>query len=50
MKTLILLAVIAFVLSSALVYPRSNDYAEESGTGLQLKEIGNDFTVEDTGR
>ena len=50
MKTLILLAVVAFVLSTALVYRRSNDFVEESDTGLQLKEIGNYFTVEDIGR
>ena len=50
MKTLILLAVVAFVLSTALVHLRSNDYIEESDTGLQLKEIGNDFTVEHIGR
>ena len=50
MKTLILLAVVAFVLSTALhVYPRSNDYYVED-TGLQLKKIGNDLTVEDIGR
>ena len=50
MKTLIVLAVVAFVLATALhVYPRSNDYYVEE-TGLQLKKIGNDFTVEDTGR
>ena len=50
MKALTLLAVVAFVLSTALVHPKSNDYAEESDTALQLKKIGNDFTVEDTGR
>ena len=50
MKTLILLAVVAFVLSTARVHQRKNDYIEESDTGLQLKEIGNDFTVEDFGR
>ena len=50
MKTLILLAVVAFVLSTALVHLRSNDYIEESDTGLQMKEIGNDFTVEHIGR
>ncbi|XP_044175920.1 histone H3.v1-like [Acropora millepora] len=49
MKTLILLAVVAFVLSTAHVHLRSNDYIEESDTGLQLKEIGNDFTVEHFG-
>ena len=50
MKTLILLAVVAFVLSTALhVYARSNDYYVED-TGLQLKKIGNDLTVEDIGR
>ncbi|XP_044175922.1 YTH domain-containing protein 1-like [Acropora millepora] len=49
MKTLILLAVVAFVLSTALVHLRSNDYIEESDTGLQLKEIGNDFTLEHIG-
>jgi len=50
MKTLILLAVVAFVLSTALhVYPRSNDYYVED-TGLQLKKIGNDLTAEDIGR
>ena len=50
MQTLILLAVVAFVLSTALhVYPRSNDYYVED-TGLQLKKIGNDLTVEDIGR
>ncbi|XP_074618110.1 uncharacterized protein LOC141877137 [Acropora palmata] len=49
MKTLVLLAVVAFVLSTALVHRRSNDYIEESDTGLQLKETGNDFTVEHIG-
>ena len=33
MKTLILLAVVAFALSTALVRLRSNDYIEESDTG-----------------
>ena len=50
MKTLILLVVVTFVLSTALVHPRNHDNVEASESRLQLKEIGNDFTVEDIGR
>jgi len=48
MKTLILLALVGFVLAVGLALPLSKDKVEANNA--ELKEVASDFQVEDTAR